>query len=147
MKTWSKLFLPDANTWLACLLSFASLFWKLCCKHFVENPKFEKYPQKIGPKYNFLKIRHNLSTQSPHIYFLLKRMHNHTGCICLTFLRCVFSNVSSNCLPLRTNNHTGCIYLDFLHCAISNVSSNHLPQKMNKHTGSLYVFWCFWQLM
>ena len=40
-------------------------------------------------------------------------MHNHTGCICLTFLRCVFSNVSSRRLHKRMQNHTGCIYLIF----------------------------------
>ena len=50
-------------------------------------------------------------------------MHNHTGCICLTFLHCVSSNVSSNCLPQKMHNHTGYICLTFLHCAFSNVSS------------------------
>ena len=38
-------------------------------------------------------------------------MHNHTGCICLIFLHCVFSNVSSNCLHMRMHNHTGSICL------------------------------------
>ena len=28
-----------------------------------------------------------------------RRMHSHIGCICLAFLHCVFSNVSSNGMP------------------------------------------------
>ena len=35
-------------------------------------------------------------------------MHNHIGCICLNFLDCMFSNVSSNC----THSHIGCIRSD-----------------------------------
>ena len=60
-------------------------------------------------------------------------MHNHTGCICLTLLHCVFSNESSNCLPERMHNHTGCICLTFLHCVFSNVSSNCLLERMHSH--------------
>ena len=52
--------------------------------------------------------------------------HSHTGCICWTFLRCVFLNVSSNGLPERMHSHIGCICFTFLHCAFSNVSSNCL---------------------
>ena len=65
---------------------------------------------------------------------LQKRMHNHTGCICLTFLHCASSNVSSNCLHKRRHNHTGCICLTSLHCAFSYVSSNRLPDGMQNHT-------------
>ena len=36
-------------------------------------------------------------------------MHNHTACICLTFLRCVFSDASSNPLPEKRHSHIGCI--------------------------------------
>ena len=85
-------------------------------------------------------------------------MRNHTGCICLTFLHCAFSNVSSNglhewmhnhtgcicltfphsnCLPQRMQNHTGCICLTFLHCAFSNVSSKRLDKRMQNHTGCI----------
>ena len=32
---------------------------------------------------------------------------------CLTFLHYVFSNVSSNCLPVWMESHIGCIYFDF----------------------------------
>merc|ERR1712016_244948 len=67
----------------------------------------------------------------------LKRMHNHTGCICLTFLHRVSSNVSSNCLPERMHNHTGCICLSFLHCVPSNVSSNYPPERIHNHTGCI----------
>ena len=73
----------------------------------------------------------------PHCVFsnmssncLPERIHSHTGCICLAFLHCVFSNESSKRLPFSMHNHTGCIYLSFLHCAFSNVSSNHLPERM-----------------
>ena len=69
------------------------------------------------------------------IYHLLK-VHmlyskDLTLCMChfsLTFLHCVFSNVSSNGVHERMHNYTGCICLPFLHCAFSNVSSNYLPQ-------------------
>ena len=67
----------------------------------------------------------------------LERMHNHTGCICLTFLHCVFSNVSSNGLPERMHNRIGCICLSFLHCVFSNVSSKHLHKRMHNHTGCI----------
>ena len=36
--------------------------------------------------------------------------------ICLAFLHCVFSSVSSNCLPERMQSHIGCICLAFPHC-------------------------------
>ena len=38
-------------------------------------------------------------------------MQSHIGCICLAFLQCVFSKVSSNCLPERMQSHIGCICL------------------------------------
>ena len=44
---------------------------------------------------------------------LPEMMHNRTGCICLSFLQCVFSNVSSNYRPERIQSHTAC--LSFLH--------------------------------
>ena len=37
---------------------------------------------------------------------------------------CEFSNVASNCISERMHSHTGCICLVFLHCVFSNVSSN-----------------------
>ena len=55
------------------------------------------------------------------------------GFICLTFLHCAFSNVSSNRLPKKRHSHIGCICLSFLHCAFSNVSSNRLPNKRHSH--------------
>ena len=33
-------------------------------------------------------------------------------------------------LPERMQSHTGCIHLTFLHCVFSNVSSNGLPKQM-----------------
>ena len=75
-----------------------------------------------------------------------KRTQSHTDCICLTFLHCVFLNVSSNHLHERMQNHIGCICLTFLncaisncstfhHCAFSNVSSNCLLEKRHSHIG------------
>ena len=55
-------------------------------------------------------------------------MHNHIGCICLSFLHCEFLNVSSNCPHHWMHNHTCCILLAFLRCAFSYVSSNCLPR-------------------
>ena len=66
-------------------------------------------------------------------------MQNHIGCICLTFLHCVFSNVSSKRLHNMMHSHIGCICLTFLHCAFSNVSSNGLHGKMHSHIGCIYV--------
>ena len=64
-------------------------------------------------------------------------MHSHIGCTCLTFLHCVFSNVSSNGLPEWLRSHTDCICLIFLHCVFSNVFSKHLHKKMQSHTGCI----------
>ena len=71
---------------------------------------------------------------------LPQRMHSRTGCIYLTFLQCVFSNVSSKRLPEWMHNHIGCICLSFLHCEFSNVSSKHLPERMQSHTGCIFLF-------
>ena len=61
-------------------------------------------------------------------------MHTHIGCICLTFLHCVFSYVSSKHLHCRMHNHTGCICSIFLRCVFSNVFSKRLPKQMQSHT-------------
>ena len=74
------------------------------------------------------------SVSSSH---LPERMHNHTDCICVTFLCCAFLNVSSICLPEKRHNHTGCICLVFLHCEFSNVSSKHLHKRMQSHIGCI----------
>ena len=60
-------------------------------------------------------------------------MHSHIGCICLAFLHCAFSNVSSNGLPEKRHIHIGRTFFTFLHCAFSNVSSNFLPERMQSH--------------
>ena len=57
----------------------------------------------------------------------------HTGCICLTFPRYVFSNVFSNGQPERMQSHTGCICSAFLHCGFLNVSSKRLDNRMQSH--------------
>ena len=53
-------------------------------------------------------------------------------------LHCVFSNVSSNCLPQRMQNHIGCICL-FLHCVFSNAFSNFLRLRMHIRIGCIYL--------
>ena len=69
-----------------------------------------------------------------------KRLHKIMhSLICLTFLHCVFSNVSSNCLPERMHIHIGCICMIFLHCVSSNVSSIGLYEQMHSHTGCTYL--------
>ena len=54
---------------------------------------------------------------------LNEKIYNPTSCICLIFLRCVFSNVSSKCLNRKIYSHADCICMTFLRC-ISAVSSN-----------------------
>ena len=67
---------------------------------------------------------------------LPERIQSHTGCNCLSFLHCVFSNVSSTCLAERRHSHTGCICLSSSpHCVFSNVSSNCLPERVQNNTG------------
>ena len=56
-----------------------------------------------------------------HVLIVPENRHSHIGCICVTFLHCAFSNVSSNCLLEKMPCRTGCICLIFLHDAFSNV--------------------------
>ena len=70
-------------------------------------------------------------------------MQSRIDCTCLTFLHCVFSNVSSNRLPELMQSHIGCICLAFPHCAFSNVSSDYLPERMQSHTGCIYLSFLF----
>merc|ERR1719507_2936329 len=65
------------------------------------------------------------------------------GCTCLTFLHYVFSNASSNRLPVWMQSHIDCIYLTFLQCVFSNVSSDHLPEKMQSHVGYICLTFLF----
>ena len=46
---------------------------------------------------------------------------NHTGCIFLVFLLCVFSSVFSVVLPMQQGNHTGWIFLVFLYSSEDNI--------------------------
>ena len=64
---------------------------------------------------------------------LLERMHSHTGCICVAFLHCVFSFVSSNDMSVRMYSRIGCICVAFPHCAFLNVSSRRLDERMHSH--------------
>ena len=55
-------------------------------------------------------------------------------CICLTFLQCVFTNVSSNRQLEIMYSNINCICLVFLHCAFPNVYSKSLGQHRQSHT-------------
>ena len=68
---------------------------------------------------------------------LTGRMHSRIGCIFLIFHHCVFSNVSSSRLPEWMQSCIGCICLIFHHCVFSNVSSNYLPEKMQSRIGCI----------
>ena len=69
-------------------------------------------------------------------------MKSHIGCICLTFLHCGFSYVSSNGMPEQMHNHTGCICLSFPHCAFSNVPSNGLCERTHSCTDCICSILC-----
>ena len=60
-------------------------------------------------------------------------MQSRIDCICLTFLHCVFSHVSSNRLSDRMQCHTGNICMIFFLCVFSNVSLICLPEGMHFH--------------
>ena len=66
-------------------------------------------------------------------------MHSRIGCICSTFSKCVFSNVSSNRLLELMHNHTSCICFIFPQCVFSNVSSIFLPRLVYSRIGSIYL--------
>ena len=61
-------------------------------------------------------------------------LHSPTGYICLTFIHCVFSNVSSSGLSGWMQNHTGCTCLLFLRSVFSNIPLDCLPWRMCNHT-------------
>ena len=86
----------------------------------------------------FFLLLKNFEIHILSINICIKEMHKQGyivtlvafACYCL---HCVFSDVSSNCLPERMQSHIGCIYLTCLHCVFSNVSSNRLPHRMQSH--------------
>ena len=63
----------------------------------------------------------------------------HRGCTCSTFLHCVFSNESSNCLPQRMKTHIGCICLICLHCAFLNVPLKNMTENIQSCIGCIYM--------
>ena len=67
------------------------------------------------------------------------RMQSHIGCICSTFLHCASLNVSSNCLPEKRHSRTDYICLAFLNCVFSNVFSNCLPEKRQSHISCIFL--------
>ena len=69
--------------------------------------------------------------------FLPENRQSRIGCICWTFFHCAFSNVFSKRLPENRHSHTGYICLAFLHCALPDASSNGLPEKMQSYIGCI----------
>ena len=57
----------------------------------------------------------------------------------VTFLHCVFSNVSANRLPQKRHSRIGCICLAFDHCVFSSVFLKHLAQSRHSHIGCIYL--------
>ena len=101
---------------------------------------------------------------SPQYLCVFKWVWKLYGCICLTYLHCVFSNESSNRLYKKMHCHKGCIFyfcplrvfnvfwncllekkqshtdwicLNFLHCVFSNESSNCMFGKMHSYTNCI----------
>ena len=67
-------------------------------------------------------------------------MQSCTGCIYVTFLQCVFSNVSWNHLPEMMHSCNGCTCLTFLCCVILNELSKPFYKRMQCHTGFICLF-------
>ena len=95
-----------------------------------------KYVVDVVPRDNLYSTKHVFSCVPSD--GRVGRMHSNTDYIRLILLHCVFSNVSSNCLPQRMQNYTGGICWTFLHYGLSYVSSKNLDQS---HTGCIcFVF-------
>ena len=73
-----------------------------------------KLPAPKDPKTHWLHLFWLISTvclkMSPQMWFT-ERIQNHIGCICLIFLRCVFSNASSNQFCGRMQSHRSCTFV------------------------------------
>ena len=114
------------------LVAFVLLFSTVC---------FQMFPQIVCSKgviitlVAFVWLFTTVCFKYVYSKCLHRRMHNHTGCTCATFLHCAFLNVPSNYLPQRMHSHIGCICLTFLLCVFSNGSSNGLPKRRYIRTG------------
>ena len=81
------------------------------------------------------------SSQIASLKLYARRLCNFIGCICRTFLQCVFSNVWPICLLQRMHSHIECIRLTFLQCSLSNVSSKCVHEQRHlSHWLHLYDF-------
>ena len=67
------------------------------------------------------------------------RLHLHLH------LHCELSHAFLNCLPEYMLNHKCCIYLTFLHCVFSNVSSNSW-EDIKSHWLHLFDFFVFYKM-
>ena len=108
------------------------VYFTLKFGHF-NNINTDLFPFTFHIHYNALHLFwQNIKHVFFHMSYLLPgRMQSHTDCICLAFLHCAFSNVSSDRLPEKMHSHIGCI---FLHCVFSNVFSKRLHERMQSHT-------------
>ena len=62
-----------------------------------------------------------------------------SGYICWSFLHCMFSNVSSSCLPERMYSNRGYICLTFSHCVCSHMSP-HIAWREDAKSHCLHLF-------
>ena len=132
-ETWSRQKEEELNcaVWISnCILFFA--FWILILGFSISDLALSI----LHCVFRLLGCTISLDCFFSHCVFsngLPLKMQSHTGFICLTFLPCVFLNVSSNGLPVKMQSHIGCICFTFLHCVFSNVSSNRLPEKRQSY--------------
>ena len=127
--------MPPQSTWIrAHIITLVAFDW------FFSTVCFQMYPQMSCPRgciITLVTFVGLFATVHFHVSsnHLLEKMHNHTGCICLTFLHCAFSNVSLNLLLQMMHSYICCICSAFFHHVFSNVSSNHLQEKKHIHIG------------
>ena len=72
-----------------------------------------------------------------HSKILYEKKQIYIGCICVPFLHCAFSNVSSIGLPDMRQSHTDCMCMIFVHCVFSNVPSNCPAEMRYIHIGCI----------
>ena len=114
--------------------------WKLIHHFREETGKFEMLFSNSERRKRNLKTDSPLSRQEREMKILFSSFKRRKR-ILKTNSPNVFSNFSSNRFPERMHSHIGCICLSFLHCVSSDVSSNHLPIPLVQNAkNTLYNF-------
>ena len=119
-----------------CIITLVAVVWlfsHVCLQMFAQTACRRGY---INTMVAFIGLFSTVGSQD-EINCLPPTMHSRIGSICLIFLHCVFSNVSTSCLGQRMQSHTGCTCLAFLRCVFSNVSSNCLNDRMQNRIGCI----------